>query len=181
MFNFNLHVLGWSLIIFLALMLQVLVGTVRTIVMVKGNKTLTSIIGFFEATIGITIAITVISNAVKDGINVFIILFYAMGFAAGLFIGMTISNKITKDMVSVNIITRFPEGDIENKLREFGFGVTSYTGSGKDGDLKVLNIICKKSNLEKLKFIAQQIDPKSMVTSHTLEGLSGGFIFDIRR
>ena len=79
------------------------------------------------------------------------------------------------------LITRFPEGDLKNKLREFGFGVTSHTGSGKDGDLKVLNIICKKSNLEKLKFIVGQIDPKSMVTSHTLEGLSGGFIYDIRK
>jgi len=181
MFNFNLHILGWALIVFFALMLQVLVGTVRTIVMVKGNKILTSIIGFFEATIAITVAITVISNAVKDGINVFIILFYAVGFASGLFIGMTISNKITKDMVSVNIITRLPNDNMENKLREFGFGVTCYSGSGKDGDLKVLNIICKKNNLEKLKFIAYEIDPKSMVASHTLEGLSGGFIYDIRK
>ena len=103
MFNFNLHVLEWSLIIFFALILQVLVGTIRTITMIKGNKTLTSVIGFFEAAIAITVVITVISNAVKDGINVFIILFYAIGFAAGLFIGMTVSNKLTKDMVSVNI------------------------------------------------------------------------------
>lgn len=181
MFNFDLHILIWSLIIFAALLLQILVGSVRVIVMVKGNRTLTSIIGFFEAAIGITVAITVISNAVKNGMNVPMILFYSMGFAAGLFLGMTISNKISRDMLSINIITRSSEINIEGKLRECGFGVTSYSGSGRDGDLKVLNIICKKNNFEKLKSIVEQIDPKAMLASHTLEGLSGGFIYDIRK
>lgn len=181
MFNFDLHILIWSLIIFASLLLQVLTGTVRLIVMVKGNKLLTSIIGFFEAAIAIIVAITVISNAVKEGINFFTILSYALGFALGLFLGMFISNKISRDMLSINIITRSSEINIEGKLRECGFGVTSYSGSGRDGDLKVLNIICKKNNFEKLKSIVEQIDPKAMLASHTLEGLSGGFIYDIRK
>ncbi|MHB8278180.1 MAG: DUF5698 domain-containing protein [Candidatus Humimicrobiaceae bacterium] len=181
MFNFDLHILIWSLIIFASLLLQVLTGTVRLIVMVKGNKLLTSIIGFFEAAIAITVAITVISSAVKEGINFFTILSYALGFALGLFLGMIISNKISRDMLSINIITRSSEINIEGKLRECGFGVTSYSGSGRDGDLKVLNIICKKNNFEKLKSIVEQIDPKAMLASHTLEGLSGGFIYDIRK
>lgn len=181
MFNFDLHILIWSFIIFAALLLQVLTGTVRLIVMVKGNKLLTSIIGFFEAAIAITVAITVVSSAVKEGINFFTILSYALGFALGLFLGMVISNKISRDMLSINIITRSSEINIEGKLRECGFGVTSYSGSGRDGDLKVLNIICKKNNFEKLKSIVEQIDPKAMLASHTLEGLSGGFIYDIRK
>ncbi|MCX6383534.1 MAG: DUF5698 domain-containing protein [Actinobacteria bacterium] len=181
MFNFDLHILIWSLIIFAALLLQVLTGTVRVIVMVKGNKLLTSIIGFFEAAIAIIVAIAVISSAVKEGINFFTILSYALGFALGLFLGMFISNKISRDMLSINIITRSSEINIEDKLRECGFGVTRYSGSGRDGDLKVLNIICKKNNFEKLKSIVEQIDPKAMLASHTLEGLSGGFIYDIRK
>ncbi|MCE5329758.1 DUF5698 domain-containing protein [bacterium] len=180
MFDFNLHILIWSLIAFIALLIQVLVGTVRLIVMVKGNKILTSIIGFFEALIAITVTITVISNAVKDGINIFIILFYALGFAIGLFLGMLISNKISKDMLSVNIVTKLPDNAIEDELRVNGFGVTCYSGSGKDGNLKIINVICKKNNLIKLKSLVKNIDPKVMVASHTLEGLSGGFIFDIK-
>lgn len=180
MFNFDLHILIWSLLIFISLLLQMLVCSMRLIFMVKENRTLTSIAGFFEAAIGITISITVIANAVKSGLNVPIILFYSMGFAAGLFLGMSISKKILKDMVSVNIVARLSGNDIENRLREYGFGATSYIGGGKDGDVKILNIICKKSNLEKLKFIVVQIDPKSMLTSHTIESLRGGFINDIK-
>ncbi|MDD5660016.1 MAG: DUF5698 domain-containing protein, partial [Actinomycetota bacterium] len=158
MFNFNLYILIWSLIVFVALLVQVLVGTVRVIIMVKGNKILSSVIGFFEAAIAITVTITVISNAVKEGINIFIILFYALGFATGLFLGMLISNKISKDVLSVNVITRYPDNSIADALRVNGFGVTCYSGSGKDGDLKILNVICKKSNLDKLKSLVKKID-----------------------
>ena len=64
MFNFNVNILMWSLIIFVSLCLQVLVGTVRLITMVKSNKTLTSIIGFFEASFATTVAIIIISTLV---------------------------------------------------------------------------------------------------------------------
>lgn len=128
MFNFDLHILIWSLLIFISLLLQILVGTVRLMFSVKGNRILTCVVGFFEAAIAITVAIAVISNAVKNGLNVPIILFYSMGYAAGLFFGMTISNKISKDIVCVNIVTRLSGSDIENRIREHGFGVTSYTG-----------------------------------------------------
>jgi len=180
MFSFNLDILIWALIIFVAIMVQVLVGTVRLIVMVKGKKTLSIIIGFFESAISITITITIISNVIKAGINVFMILFYSLGFALGLFLGMLISKKISKDMLSINIITKLAEVKIEDILRESGFGVTGFTGSGRDGELKILNIVCAKNNLDKLKNIVEKTDPKAMLTSHTLENLSGGFIYNIK-
>ena len=180
MFIFNINILIWSLLIFAALLVHVLVATVRLIMMVKGNKILTSIIGFFEGAISITVTITIVSNAVKGGINVFVVLFYALGFAIGLYFGVIISGKISRDMISVNITTKSFDTNIADVLREHGFGVTCYNGSGKDGDIRILNIICKKSNLEKLKLLVHKIDPNAMVTSHTLQGISGGFIFDIK-
>jgi uncharacterized protein YebE (UPF0316 family) len=180
LFNFNINILIWSLIIFAALLVQVLVGTVRLIMMVKGNKILTSIIGFFEGVIAITVTITIVSNVVKSGMNFFMVLFYALGFAIGLYFGVIISGKISRDMLSVNIVTRSFDINIEDVLRDHGFGVTCYNGSGKDGDLRILNIICKKANLEKLRLLVHEIDPNAMLTSHTLQGLSGGFIFDLK-
>ncbi len=180
MFNFNIDILIWALIIFFAIMVQVLVGTVRLIVMVKGKKILSIIIGFFESAVSITITITVVSNVIKAGMNIFIILFYSTGFALGLLLGMLISRKISKDMLSINIITRIAEVKMEDVLRENGFGVTGFTGSGRDGELKILNVICTKNNLYKLKNIVDKIDSKAMLASHTLEDLSGGFIYNLR-
>jgi len=170
----------WAIIIFAAIMVQVLVGTIRTIIMVRGKKSLAMIIGFFEAVIALTISITVISNAVKQGINVYHILAYGAGFSLGLLVGMTISEKITKEILSVNIISKKHSDKIEHILRLNGFGLTCYHGTGKDGDINILNIICKKSDLAKLQSLAYEIDPRALVASHTLEGMKGGFLYDIK-
>jgi len=175
-----MNILLWSVIIFISALVQVLIGTVRLIVMVKNKKILATLIGFFESAAGLTIAITVVSRAVKEGINIYIILSYAAGFALGLYVGIHISQLISKDILSINIFSRFHYEEIENFLRDKGFGVTCYYGSGKDGNIKVLNIICKRNNFTELKSFVKKIDSKVLVTSHPLEGLSGGFIYDIK-
>lgn len=169
-----------SIIVFLSILVQVLFGTVRLIVMVKNKKILTVIIGFFESAIAITIAITVISQAIKEGINIYMISSYAAGFALGLYIGMIISQLISKDILSINIISRSHGEKIEESLRDKGFGVTSYNGNGKDGSLKMLNIICNKKSFNELKSFVKIIDSKVLITSHSLEGLRGGYIYNIR-
>jgi uncharacterized protein YebE (UPF0316 family) len=177
---FSSEVAMWSAIVAASIMTQVILGTVRNISMIKGNRVLTIIIGFFEGVVAITVAITVVSNAVKQGINVFIIASYGAGFALGLFIGMLISNKISRDIFSVNIISTKYSDEIEKILRVNGFGLTCYTGSGKDGEIKMLNTICKKSDLIKLHDLAQAIDADAIVASHALEKMRGGFFYDIK-
>lgn len=176
----KMNILIWSIIVFLSILIQVLLGTVRLIIMVKNKKILTVVIGFFESAVAITIAITVISQAVKDGINVYMILSYSAGFALGLYIGMLTSQLISKDILSINIISKSYGEEIEESLRDKGYGVTSYNGNGKDGGLKVLHIICNKNSFNKLKSFTKKIDPKVLVTSHSLEGLSGGYIYNIK-
>jgi len=180
MFDFTPTIILWSAIVFVAMMAQVITSTVKLIMMVKGKRVIAIIIGFIEAVIGLTNIILVISNAVKSGINFFIILFYSLGFAAGLYIGMIISQKISKDILSINIITKIEDSKMEDLLRSSGFGVTCYKGSGREGNLKVLNVICQKTNMEKLKKLVRTLDKKAMLTSHTVEGLSGGFLFDLK-
>jgi uncharacterized protein YebE (UPF0316 family) len=175
MVTFSSKIAIWSTVVAASIMTQVILGTVRNISMIKGNRALTIIIGFFEGVVAITVAITVVSNAVKQGINIFIIASYGAGFALGLFIGMLISNKISRDILSVNIISIKYSDEIEKVLRENGFGLTCYTGSGKDGAIKMLNAICKKSDLPKLHDLAQSIDSDVIVSSHTLERVRGGF------
>ncbi len=175
MVTFSSKIAIWSVVVAASIMTQVILGTVRNISMIKGNRVLTIIIGFFEGIVAITVAITVVTNAVKQGINIFIIASYGAGFALGLFIGMLISNKISRDILSVNIISKKYSEEIEKVLRESGFGLTGYTGSGKDGEIKMLNAICKKSDLLKLHDLAQAIDSDVIVSSHTLERVRGGF------
>ena len=166
----------WPIIIFFAITITVSIGTLRLILMVRGKRALSIIIGFFEASIGIA----AIAKIIRDVSGIYSILAYGAGFAAGLFIGMVISDKISKNIMSTNIISNKSHNEIEELLRDNGFGVTSFYGNGKDGNLKILNVICRNTKLIKLSKIVCKEDPRAFLVTHRLEGLRGGFFYDMK-
>lgn len=158
------------------MLVVVCIGTLRLILIIKGQKLLASFIIFFEVIISVSILAKIIQNLT----NIYMLLSYGIGFAVGTYIGMIISEKISTDLSSTNIISKKYSNEIEGQLRQNGFGVTCINGSGKDGDLKILNIICRRTYLNRLNLLTHSIDPKAFIVSHTLQGLSGGFIYGIR-
>ena len=161
----------WPIIIFIAITVTVSIGTLRLILMVRGQRLLSIIIGFFEASIGIA----AIAKIIRDVSGIYSILAYGAGFAAGLFIGMVISDKISKNIMSTNIISNKSHNEIEEVLRENGFGVTSFYGNGREGNLKILNVICRDTRLARLNKMVCMEDPGAFLVTHRLEGLRGGF------
>jgi len=166
----------WSILIFIAITVAVSIGTVRILLMVRGKKLLSISIGFIEACIGIA----AISKIIKDISGTYSILAYGAGFAAGLFVGMLISEKISKNVVSINIFSKGHYDKIENFLRENGYGVTSFHGNGKDGNLKILNVICKNTQIKELNTLICKIDPKAFIVTYKLENFRGGFVYNLR-
>ena len=166
----------WPIIIFFAIAVTGSIGTLRLILMVRGKRLLSITIGFFEASIGIA----AIAKIIRDVSGIYSILAYGAGFAAGLFIGMVISDKISKNIMSTNIISSKFHNEIEEVLRENGFGVTSFYGKGKDGNLKILNVICRNTKLIKLNKMVYGQDPRAFLVTHRLEGLRGGFFYDMK-
>ena len=176
MFNFDTSVIILSLTVFGVTFLISILLTLRSISLIKGLKLVASILIFFETVSGLIVGITIISQAIKNGINFFVVLFYGLGYASGLLLGIYINQRLTKSLISINVITKKPDTSVEDLLREKGFGVTCYTGSGKEGNVKVLNIICKNTDLKKINKIVINSDKKAVVASHLIEGLNGGFI-----
>ena len=87
--------------IFFARVLDVSLGTFRTLVTVKGNYKDASIIGFFEVLIWFLIvkeAINTDSSSILIGIS------YAFGFATGTYVGGIISAHFIKGNYTVQVI-----------------------------------------------------------------------------
>jgi uncharacterized protein YebE (UPF0316 family) len=180
LFNFNINIIILSVTVFSVTFLLSILLTLRTIFLIKGLKILATIIIFFETVTGLIVGITIISQAIKNGSNFFIILFYGLGYASGLFLGININQKLSKSLISINIITKKSDNLMEDLLRKNGFGVTCYSGSGKDGNVKVLNIVCKNTDLVKVNKIVINNDKEAMITRHLIEGLNGGFVFNTK-
>ena len=118
---------------------------------------------------------------IRDSSNIYGIFAYGAGFAVGTLIGITISDRLSKDLISTSVISKNKSSEIEEFLRKEGFGVTSYNGYGKDGDVKILNIVCRQIHYAKLNKILSGLDPESFITSHTLENQRGGYLYGLKK
>lgn len=168
----------WSLAIFFGRIADVTLGTLRINFIVKHRKVFAALVGFIE----VTIFILVISRVIQDiNSNIFGVLAYGAGFASGTAIGMTISDKLSRDMISINIITKKKEQAITDMLREAGFGATTYQGVGREGKVCVINVVCKQSCLAKINDVVFDIDSSAFLYTNPLGTQRGGYLYGIKK
>ncbi len=166
-----MDMLIWIPIIFIGRVIDVGLGTIRFNMIIRRRKLFASAIGFVE----VTIFIAIIARVVQDINNFYGILAYGAGFAAGTLVGIKLSEKLSKDLVSTNIISKEHSVEIEAMLRDEGFGATCYQGTGKEGGVRIINVICREAKLSKLSKLVFKVDPGAFMVNHTLEGLRGGY------
>ena len=161
-----------ALIIFICRVMDVTMGTFRVQMIVRRQKLVSAILGFFE----VMIFILIVSKVIQDIGNWLNIVAYCGGFATGNVVGIYISEKISKEILSVGIISKNKWQEIEQKLRDEGFGITRNIGYGKDGEVQVLRVICERSCFPKVKEISMEYDPKAFITSYLLSEKQGGYM-----
>jgi uncharacterized protein YebE (UPF0316 family) len=173
-----MSIILWSLIIFFGRIIDVTLGTIRINFIVRRKKIFAAAIGFFE----VTIFVAVIARVIQDlSNNIYGIFAYGAGFAVGTLIGVTISDRLSKDLISTNIISKNKSAEIEDFLRQQGFGVTCYNGYGKDGNVKIINVVCKQIHYSRLTKMLFNLDPDLFVTSHTLDNQKGGYLYSLKK
>lgn len=160
--------------IFLVRIIDVSLGTIRMILLIKGRKFTAALVSFVE--IGIWFAI--VREALSTSNNsIFIIIAYAGGFATGTIVGSLISEKFIQGNFSLQIIT--DQGyDIVKILRESGFAVSTIDVKGKDEDNNkiMLFIEIDKKKLSEVQNIVKSIDQKAFIVVNETKLVQNGFI-----
>lgn len=159
--------------IFLVRIIDVSLGTIRTIMSVKNKNLIASLIGFIE----VTVWFLVVKEALNtDNNSIFIVLSYAAGFATGTYIGGKISSKYIKGSMSVYVITE-KEKILTTTLREKGYGVSVIDIKGKEEKEKALLLIqINNNNLEQLKSLIKKYDEKAFIIINETKYIENGFI-----
>ena len=157
-------------IIFFSRVIDVAMGTFRVQMIVRRKKLIAGVLGFFE----VLIFILIVSKVIQDIGNWFNVFAYCGGFAVGNVVGIYISEKISKEIISVGIISRSKWQEIEERLRDEGFGVTRNIGYGKDGEVQMLRVICERNYFPKVREISLEYDLKAFITSYLITGKYGG-------
>ncbi|MBM7452747.1 uncharacterized protein YebE (UPF0316 family) [Acholeplasma morum] len=170
----------WELLlIFLAKIIEVSIGTMRIILISKGYRKLGTILALIEIILWVFIAsgvITGISESPMKGIV------YSFGFAAGVFVGSLIEQKLAFGKVQIQTITDFGHGKkIANHLRNLGYGVTTIDAIGKDEKRMVLITFANRKSVVSVIDSIREIHPNAMVVSNDISNVTGGYIMPLRK
>ncbi len=159
--------------IFFVRILDVSMGTLRTVITVKGKSLYASIVGFFEVFIWFLI--------VKEALNttetsIWIAVAYSLGFATGTYIGGILSKKLITGNLSVQVITS--KNEMIEHLRNDGFGVTVVDVKGKDTDTNkcMLLIQINKKSINHLEKRIKEIDNSAFIIVSETKYVQNGFI-----
>ena len=143
------------LIIFVARICDVSLGTMRIVFVSKGKKNIAPFLGFFELLIWI-----VVINEVFKTADSFVCYFaYAAGYASGNFIGMNIEERLAIGTQLIRVFSSKDVTSLQKSLNEAGFGTTVVEGDGSAGKVKILYTIINRKTAEQAKKMLIEYDP----------------------
>ena len=157
------------LIIFLARITDVSIGTIRIIFVSRGNKMIAPLLGFFE----VLIWVFAISNILQHLTNVYAFIAYAAGFAVGNFIGMKIEESLALGVSLIRVITKKEAAELVTVMHEKGYGTTVVDARGRDNnDVNVLFTVVKRNNIASVIELIKKYNPNAFYTIEDIRYVS---------
>lgn len=147
-------------LVFLARILDVSIGTLRIIFVSKGLKHFAAMLGFFESLIWLIAVTQVMQNL--NSWQTYIA--FASGFAAGNYVGVVLEERIALGNLLIRVITQKKANELVQVLRGAGYGVTSVDAMGAAGPVNLIFTISKRRNLNKIISIIKQYNPNAFYT-----------------
>lgn len=160
--------------IFFVRILDVSLGTIRTIVTIKDKKLEASFIGFFEVLVWFLIVKEALNT---DNTSILIAIFYSLGFAAGTYIGAYLSNKYIKGNFGVQVITSSKNDNLIKKIRKEGYAVSVMDIKGHDETKEryMLFIEIDKNKFNHLKTLIKKLDSKAFIVVNETKYVQNGY------
>lgn len=158
------------LLMFSARVIDVSLGTVRIILISKGYRLQATLLGFFE----VLIWIIVIGQIMQNLDNFFYYIAYSAGFATGTAVGMYLEKRLSLGMVMLRVVTKYEAVDLLEYVRQQEFNATVVNGEGKYGEVKVLFMVLKRSQLNPIINKIKEYNPNAFYTVEDIRFVSGG-------
>jgi len=160
-------------IIFFAKLFEVAVTTVRLVLTTRGNRIAASVLSAVEITIWIILTSTVLLGLAEDPFRA---VAFGAAFVVGIFLGMVIEDKLALGLQQIEIITSFDEAkEITLKLRDKGYGVTTFDCEGKEGKKLAVNLKVHRKDVPVTMKMLKEYD-ELFVTVSDIRSLSRGII-----
>ena len=170
----SLHPIVVCFIVCAAKIVEITIQSLKTCMMVKGQRLKAAGLGFIECTIWGLVISTIIGTL---GDNLFLLLFYCVGYATGLFLGSTIENKIALGTSSLELIANDKSSEkIIKYLHDENRGYTVFEGHGSVDKMNMIFIVLPRKEAPRvLKEIRGICDNKVFVVASEVSKYAGGY------
>lgn len=159
------------ILIAIAKIIDVSLGTLRIILISKGAKKLAPLLGFVEVLIWIVTIGQVMRN-LTNPVNYFA---YAFGFAIGNYVGILIDQKLALGSVLIRVITHRDASELITYLKNNDFGVTVIPAEGSMGHVHLIFTVIKRSNLNKVVEIIKDFNPNAFYSIEDIRYVSASY------
>ncbi|UCC40546.1 MAG: DUF2179 domain-containing protein [Candidatus Aminicenantes bacterium] len=176
---FGSEIFTWiiiPLLIFLARIADVTLGTMRIVFISKQLKYLAPLVGFFE----VIIWLLAIRQIMQNLNNVACYIAYGAGFAIGTLIGIHIEYKMAIGSSIIRIITKKDATELIGHLRSKGYGVTSMDAEGSEGKVHVIYMTIRRQDFENIAQIIREFNPNAFYTMEDIQLVSKG-VFPMKK
>jgi uncharacterized protein YebE (UPF0316 family) len=157
-------------LIFISRIFDVTIGTLRIVMVSKGQKFWAPFLGFFE----VLIWLIAISKIFQNLDNWLCYIAYAAGFATGNYIGLILEEKLAVGIVKIQIITRKKAGKLIRNLTEAGYGITYHEAQGSNETVNIIYSIINRKEIQKVEEIVNTTNPKAFYSIEDVKSVNKG-------
>ena len=170
----SIHPIAVCFIVCAAKIIEITIQSLKTCMMVKGQRLKAAGLGFVECTIWGLVISTIIGTL---GDNLFLLAFYCLGYAAGLFLGSTLEGKIALGTSSLQLIANDANTKkITEYLKENSRGYTVFEGQGSKDKMNMIFIVVpRRDSLPLLKKIRRICENNVFVVVDDVNKYAGGY------
>ena len=133
------------LIVCAAKIVEITIQSLKTCMMVKGQRLKAAGLGLLECAIWGLVISTIIGTL---GDNLFLLAFYCVGYATGLFLGSTLEGKIALGTSSLQLIANDENTEIiVEYLKKNSRGYTVFEGYGSKEKMNMIFIVLPRRDI----------------------------------
>ena len=170
----SIHPAVVCLIVCAAKIVEITIQSLKTCMMVKGQRLKAAGLGLLECAIWGLVISTIIGTL---GDNLFLLAFYCVGYATGLFLGSTLEGKIALGTSSLQLIANDENtAKIVEYLKASSRGYTIFGGQGSTDKMNMILIVLpRRDAASTLKEIRGMCNNNVFVVVNEISKYAGGY------
>jgi uncharacterized protein YebE (UPF0316 family) len=169
----DLYVLLTGVVVFLFRIVDVSLGTIRTISIVQGRTRTAFVLGFVEVSMWLAVIAAIVSRVAEHPI---LGVFYALGFSTGNVVGILIERKLAFGHTVLRVITPDRADALAAKLRKKGHPATCFEGTGGTGPVTEVCVVCRRKDLNTILSVVADVAPDAFYVTEPV-----GMVRTLRR